>query len=232
MVDTESLSMLGLDDTAPRTESAEDCTAGDRLALGDAETTASTSAAAVEAAELDRVVPLPCDVVLPVRPASMLVCAATNVAPVAPASCCVTDATAADTLPPAAVRFTGGDGGRATPATEKVLSRLTLMPVTPALASAALKLDAKPAGSMLARPDDTAVAAVALMTAAVHGTTTDVDSSSRREVPVVMPDMFTVTALAGSCSWTAVTLAKVDATGAVNAAGELKPPSVTVALTV
>ena len=149
----------------------------------------------------------------------------------APASCAVTEATAAVRLVPAEVRFNGGDGGKETAATVKLLSTLTLMPVTPELTSAALKLDAKTAGLMLARLEDTLVAADALVTATLNGTTSDVDRSSRRDVSTVMPDVLTVTALAERLNWAAVTFAKAAATGAVNADGEEKPPSVTVALT-
>jgi len=212
---TFPLRLLALDDTDASTESAAVCTAGDRLALDEAETTARTREAAVLAAAPVSAVPLPCDDPL-ASPDRRLVCAAARAEPVAPVSCAVTDSTAADTLVPAAVRFTGGAGGRATSATAKLLSTLTLTPVTPAVESAVLKLDAKLAGLVLARPVDTDEAAAALVTATVNGTTSDVDSSSRRDVTRAMPDVFTFTALGGTLSDAAVTLTKAAATGPLN----------------
>ena len=189
VVATDAERVLVFAVTVTRTESAWDCTAGDRVAFGAAVTTARTRDAAVLAAVAERAVPLPV-VVLATRPDRTLVWAAASAAPELPASCVVTDATAALTLVPAEVRFTGAAGGRTTVGGLKLLT-VTVTPVTPAVVSAAEKLDAKLAGAMFARPVDTALAADALLTAMVNGTDSDVASSIRRVLTTVMPDTFT-----------------------------------------
>ena len=98
---TEPVRVLGVDETVPRTESAADCIAGVRLALGDAETAiSSTSATCAKAAGL-----LDCAELAMEDSADITAVPADPVAPVGAAATAASTVSALDWLSGVSVTF-------------------------------------------------------------------------------------------------------------------------------